>query len=314
MRFKNDNKFTRSDEEWVVKEGRHERTEAEEEEFHRKALVAQSAAKVLSTKFNQEAEALGWAVALELTRVAIAPCRSRSITAAPALIPHELASRRCRLDGMPKVSYMTCCFIQTGQMERRAGEVADPDERQVRSLFAERYIEGEFRKVTRAAIRAVALRVTVRSAEGSPLIVQFALGLRFSVEHQLWGDGADGGAGRRARRRRGPDWRGGRERAHVALQLGPGASGLLALHDRLLSAAGLALCGAQRQGRALPCVRPPGLYDRWDSNFGLCTRMRLSGGAAPLWRARLRQVGEHLPAVGPSDALRPGAGAPVWRD
>ena len=109
----NDNKFTRKDEEWVVKEGRHERTETEEEEFHRKALVTQSAAKELATKFNQEAEELG-------------------------------------LTGMPKVAYMTCCFIQTGQMERRPGEAAEPDERQVRSLFAERYIEGEFRKVTPA--------------------------------------------------------------------------------------------------------------------------------------------------------------------
>ena len=109
MRFVRDNNFTTSAEEWVVKESRHEREEAEEDEFHRKALVTQSAAKELANKFNEQAEELG-------------------------------------LVGMPKVSYMTCCFIATGAMERRPGEAADPQEPPVRSLFAERKIDGEFRK------------------------------------------------------------------------------------------------------------------------------------------------------------------------
>ena len=59
MRFLRDNNFTNADEEWVVKESRRERTEDEEEEFHRTALVTQHAARELANKFNEEVEELG---------------------------------------------------------------------------------------------------------------------------------------------------------------------------------------------------------------------------------------------------------------
>ena len=59
MRFRRDNNFTSNDEEWVVKESRHERSDQEEEEFHKKALVCQKAAEELANRFNDEASALG---------------------------------------------------------------------------------------------------------------------------------------------------------------------------------------------------------------------------------------------------------------
>ena len=78
MRFLRDNNFTSSDEEWVVKESRHERSEEAEYEFHTKALVTQRAAEELANRFNDEVAELG-------------------------------------LTGLPKVAYMTCCFLLTGQ-------------------------------------------------------------------------------------------------------------------------------------------------------------------------------------------------------
>ena len=109
MRFARDNNFTSSDEEWVVKESRHERDELQEHEFHKKALVTQRTAEELAQRFNEEAVSLG-------------------------------------LVGLPKVSYMTSCFLTTGRMERRDGRPADPDEPESRYLFAERKIDGDFRK------------------------------------------------------------------------------------------------------------------------------------------------------------------------
>ena len=109
MRFLRDNKFTSADEEWVVKESRHERSEEAEQEFHTKALVTQKAAAELAKCFNEEALALG-------------------------------------LEGLPKVSYMTCCFLMTSQMKLRDGEKRDAKEPESRNLFAERKIEGTFRK------------------------------------------------------------------------------------------------------------------------------------------------------------------------
>jgi hypothetical protein len=107
--FLSKNSFTTEDEEWVVKESRHERAEHEDDDFHRKALVTQHAAHMLAKRFNDDAEAL-------------------------------------EIDGLPSVSYMNHCFIKTGRVTRRAGEKADPDEIPRRSLFAERKIEGTFRK------------------------------------------------------------------------------------------------------------------------------------------------------------------------
>ena len=109
MRFLTPTRFTTVDEEWVVKESRHTRTEEDELYFHRKGLVTQKAAEELANRFNQEVEGLG-------------------------------------LQGLPKVAYMTCCYIQTEQMDRRHGEPADPEEPAVRSLFAERKIDGVWRK------------------------------------------------------------------------------------------------------------------------------------------------------------------------
>lgn len=108
MRFAKHNRFTSCDEEWVVKESRHERSEAEEEEFHKKALVCQKAAAELAKKFNEEAEALS-------------------------------------LINLPKVAYMTCCFVVTGKMARANVCPNDPTEPESRLLFAERKIDGEFR-------------------------------------------------------------------------------------------------------------------------------------------------------------------------
>lgn len=48
MRFKADNKFTTADEEWVVKESRHERNMDEDYEFHCRSLVTQRAAEEVS--------------------------------------------------------------------------------------------------------------------------------------------------------------------------------------------------------------------------------------------------------------------------
>ena len=92
----------------VVKESRHERSDGEEYEFHKKALVTQRAAEELANRFNEEARDLG-------------------------------------LVGLPKVAYMTCCFLTTGKMARQDGQPEDPDEPESRSLFAERKIDGEFR-------------------------------------------------------------------------------------------------------------------------------------------------------------------------
>ena len=85
------------------------RTDDEEEEFHKKSLVTQNVAKELAKKFNEEAEALG-------------------------------------IQNLPKVAYMTCCFVLTGKMETTD---AKPhfDEPESRLLFAERRIDGEFRCV-----------------------------------------------------------------------------------------------------------------------------------------------------------------------
>ena len=109
MRFARDNKFTTADEEWVVKESRRERSDEEDKEFHRTSLITQNAAITLATKFNEEVEELG-------------------------------------LRGLPKVSYMTCCTLQTYKMERRDGQPVSPDEPEIRNLFAERRIDGQFRK------------------------------------------------------------------------------------------------------------------------------------------------------------------------
>lgn len=50
------------------------------------------------------------------------------------------------LRGLPNVAYMTCCMVTTNLMERPFGQIADPDEPESRSLFAERKIDGHFRK------------------------------------------------------------------------------------------------------------------------------------------------------------------------
>ena len=149
MRFCHDNKFTTKDEEWVVKEGRHERSEAEEEAFHRRALVTQSAAKELATKVRRLVAVPAGSLPLPSPHSLWWPARApqlRLLTRRAHRGQFNLEAEVLGLTGMPKVSYMTCCFIQTGQMERRPGEAPDPEERAVRSLFAERYIDGEFRK------------------------------------------------------------------------------------------------------------------------------------------------------------------------
>lgn len=115
MRFANHNRFTSCDEEWVVKESRHERSDYEEEDFHKKALVCQKAATELANKFNEEAVALG-------------------------------------LTGLPKVSYMTCCFVVTGKMKQPEDKPnVQHSEPESRLLFAERKIDGEFRPVPTSA-------------------------------------------------------------------------------------------------------------------------------------------------------------------
>lgn len=85
------------------------RTDDEEEEFHKKALVTQKAAAELADRFNHEAAELG-------------------------------------IQNLPKVAYMTCCFVVTGKMEPTAdGKLGDANEPESRLLFAERRIDGEFR-------------------------------------------------------------------------------------------------------------------------------------------------------------------------
>ena len=46
------------------------------------------------------------------------------------------------------VQYMTCCYLQTERITQLAGQPADPEEPPVRCLFAERRIDGEWRKVS----------------------------------------------------------------------------------------------------------------------------------------------------------------------
>ena len=85
---------------------------------------------------------------------------------------------------------MTCCYIQTEQIARRPGEAADPEEPATRSLFAERKIEGEFRKwntnfgavvrLTDDAMQALRERDEARGGGG---------------DGGDGGDGADGGDG-----------------------------------------------------------------------------------------------------------------------
>ena len=82
-----------------MKESRRERTEDEEEEFHRTALVTQHAARELANKFNEEVEELG-------------------------------------LRGLPKVAYMTCCVLTAFKMESQHGQKPDPHEPETRCLFA----------------------------------------------------------------------------------------------------------------------------------------------------------------------------------
>ena len=85
------------------------RNDVEEEAFHKKALVTQKAAEELANRFNHEAAELG--------------------------IQH-----------LPKVAYMTCCFVVTGKMEPDASaKPPDAKEPESRLLFAERKIDGEFR-------------------------------------------------------------------------------------------------------------------------------------------------------------------------
>ena len=53
------------------------------------------------------------------------------------------------IKGLPKISYMTCCFVKTKRMTRAAAAGAadgEADEVPQRLLFAERKIPGEFRK------------------------------------------------------------------------------------------------------------------------------------------------------------------------
>lgn len=109
MCFVTPTRFTSRDEEWVVKESRHIRTADEELYFHRKALVTQKTAEELANRFNAEVEGLG-------------------------------------VRGLPKVTYMTCCYIQTERVVPPPGQVADPEEPPTRALFAERRIDGEWRK------------------------------------------------------------------------------------------------------------------------------------------------------------------------
>ena len=50
------------------------------------------------------------------------------------------------LEGLPKVAYMNCCYIETHTASHASGVPADPDEHPQRQLFAERKIDGQFRK------------------------------------------------------------------------------------------------------------------------------------------------------------------------
>ena len=103
-RFLSKCNFTSSDEKWIVKESRYEKTLEEEDLFHRKSLITQKWAELLAKKFNEQAAQLG-------------------------------------LVGLPTISYMTCCYVKTKTSDQPAA-----DEVQQRFLFAERKIEGEFRK------------------------------------------------------------------------------------------------------------------------------------------------------------------------
>lgn len=101
------------------------RTDDEEEEFHKKALVTQKTAEELAKRFNHEAEELG-------------------------------------IQNLPKVAYMTCCFVATQKMEPSAdGKPPDPNEPESRLLFAERRIDGEFR-YARAMITPAALPLVAK--------------------------------------------------------------------------------------------------------------------------------------------------------
>ena len=88
--------------------------------------------------------------------------------------------------GLPKISYMTCCYVKTKGSDRPAAdEVAE------RYLFAERKIEGEFRKwntnfgavirLTDDAMQELRERDEARGADGA--------------DGEDGGDGGDGGDG-----------------------------------------------------------------------------------------------------------------------
>lgn len=89
--------------------GRYERTPAGEADFHRKSLITQKWAELLAGEFNKQAEALG-------------------------------------LSGLPTISYMTCCYVRTQRASPASHEAHAADETPERLLFAERMIEGQFRK------------------------------------------------------------------------------------------------------------------------------------------------------------------------
>lgn len=86
---------------WVLKENKRvEATTAKEVEFHRTSLVTQETAMLLGLRFNQHAEA-------------------------------------CGLTNLPKVQYMTCCYVQVCHPATGLATA---------SYFAERYLAGDHRK------------------------------------------------------------------------------------------------------------------------------------------------------------------------
>ena len=98
---------------------------------------------------------------------------------------------------------MSCCHIQTERMARRPGEAADPEEPEGRSLFAERRIDGLWRKwntnfgaVVQTASRAVEVRGLWRSV------------LRYTKKVRVAASAAAGRSGARCARRAGRAARG----------------------------------------------------------------------------------------------------------
>lgn len=110
---------------WVVKEDKHKalnatRGDADELEFHRKSLVTQTLSAFFSDSFNKEVQRLG-------------------------------------LEGVPKIAFMSCCYIETEALQSWPK----------RCLFAEKHLCGAFRKWNSNSGHVIAMRPPSQSVSGA---------------------------------------------------------------------------------------------------------------------------------------------------